>query len=140
MNKTIEIISERNSIFRQRVRIEGFEDLAVDVPKAFGGEGSAPDPHDYFDLSLGACKAITAQMYARRKQWPLEGIGVRVNRDDSEERKGVYRLEVVMTFHGIEDEAQRARLEEISHKCPIHRLMTSATVEVTTRAVDVTEA
>lgn len=140
MNKTIEIVSERNSVFRQRVRIAGFEDLHVDVPKTFGGEGSAPDPHDYFDLSLGACKAITAQMYARRKQWPLEGVSVRVNRDDSEERKGVYRLEVVMTFHGIEGEEQRVRLEEISDKCPIHRLMTSATVEVTTRAADVTQA
>ncbi|MFQ3787458.1 OsmC family protein [Halomonas sp. A29] len=140
MKKTIEIVSERNSIFRQRVQIAGFEDLHVDVPRAFGGEGSAPDPHDYFDLSLGACKAITAQMYAQRKQWPLEGISVKVNRDDSEERKGTYRLEVVMIFHGIEDEEQRARLEEISHKCPIHRLMTSSTVEVTTRTADVTEA
>ncbi|MBA2777362.1 OsmC family protein [Billgrantia kenyensis] len=140
MSKTIEVISERNSIFRQRVQVAGFEDIFVDVPVAYGGEGSAPDPHDYFDLSLGACKAITAQMYAQRKKWPLEGITVKVNRDDSEERKGTYRLEVVMTFHGIEDEEQRARLEEISHKCPIHRLMTSATVEVTTRTTDTVEA
>ena len=135
MSKNIEIVSERNSIFRQRVQIAGFEDLYADVPKAFGGEESAPDPHDYFDLSLGACKAITAQMYALRKKWPLEGISVKVNRDDSEEQKGTYRLEVLMNFHGIDDEAQRQRLEEISHKCPIHRLMTSATVEVTTRSV-----
>ncbi|HIX61417.1 MAG TPA: OsmC family protein [Candidatus Halomonas stercoripullorum] len=135
MSKSIEIVSERNSVFRQRVKIAGFDDLHADVPMAFGGEESAPDPHDYFDLSLGACKAITAQMYARRKKWPLEGISVKVNRDDSEEQKGTYRLEVLMAFHGIEDEAQRRRLEEISHKCPIHRLMTSATVEVTTRSV-----
>src|SRR5690554_4513373 len=134
MSKSIEIVSERNSIFRHRVQIAGFEDLHVDVPKAFGGEESAPDPHDYFDLSLGACKAITAQMYAQRKKWPLEGISVKVSRDDSEEQKGIYRLEVLMTFHGIEDEAQRQRLEEISHKCPIHKLMTSAVVEVTTSA------
>lgn len=140
MKQSIQIVSERNRIFRQQVQIQGFEDLYVDVPKAYGGEGSAPDPHDYFDLSLGACKAITAQMYAQRKKWPLEGISVTVNRDDSEEQKGHYRLEVVMTFHGIEDPEQRARLEEISHKCPIHRLMTSATVEVTTRSADVVEA
>ncbi len=133
MKKTIEVISERNSIYRQRVELDGFEDLYVDVPEAYGGEGTAPDPHDFFDLSLGACKAITSQMYARRKQWPLEGISVKVNRDDSQERHGTYRLEVVMTFHGIEDPAQLARLEEISHKCPIHRLMTTSTVEVATR-------
>lgn len=133
MKKTIEVISERNHIFRQRVELDGFDDLFVDVPVAYGGEGSAPDPHDYFDLSLGACKAITSMMYAKRKKWPLEGISVKVQRDDSEERNGTYRLDVEMTFHGIEDAAQRARLEEISHKCPIHRLMTSSTVEVNTR-------
>ncbi|QTF91154.1 OsmC family protein [Halomonas sp. BM-2019] len=133
MKKTIEITSERNHIYRQRVELDGFDDLFVDVLEVAGGENSGPDPHDYFDLSLGACKAITSMMYARRKQWPLEGVSVRVNRDDSEERRGIYRLDVEMTFHGIEDPEQRARLEEISHKCPIHRLMTSSTVEVTTR-------
>ncbi|MCH4562887.1 MULTISPECIES: OsmC family protein [Halomonas] len=140
MKKTIEVISERNSIHRQRVELDGFEDLFVDVPRGLGGEGSAPDPHDYFDLSLAACKAITAQMYARRKQWPLEGVSVRINRDDSEERKGTYRLEVVMSFHGIVAPERLARLEEISNRCPIHRLMTSATVEVTTRTASTAEA
>ncbi|ERS83904.1 MULTISPECIES: OsmC family protein [unclassified Halomonas] len=135
MQKRIEIQSVRNHIYRQRVELDGFEDLFVDVPEAYGGEGSAPDPHDYFDLSLGACKAITSMMYARRKKWPLEGISVTVHRDDSAERHGTYRLDVAMTFHGISDPEQVARLEEISHKCPIHRLMTSATVEVSTRAV-----
>lgn len=135
MKKTIEIQSVRNHIFRQRVELDGFEDLFVDVPEAYGGEGGAPDPHDYFDLSLGACKAITSMMYARRKKWPLEGISVKVHRDDSDERHGTYRLEVEMAFHGISDPEQVERLEEISHKCPIHRLMTSSTVEVSTRAV-----
>lgn len=135
MQKSIEITSVRNHIYRQRVELDGFEDLFVDVPEAYGGEGSAPDPHDYFDLSLGACKAITSMMYARRKKWPLEGISVTVHRDDRDERHGTYRLDVAMTFHGIGDPEQVARLEEISHKCPIHRLMTSATVEVSTRAV-----
>lgn len=132
MKKSIEIISERQRRHRHRIEIDGFEDLYSDVPEAFGGEDSAPDPHDYFDLSLGACKAITAQMYAYRKGWPLEGVSVRVNRDERDERQGIYRLEVVMHFLGIEDPAQLARLEEISHKCPIHRLMTTSTVEVTT--------
>ncbi|MEQ5802177.1 OsmC family protein [Halomonas sp. H10-9-1] len=135
MKKSIEIQSVRNHIFRQRVELDGFEDLFVDVPVAYGGEGTAPDPHDYFDLSLGACKAITSMMYARRKQWPLEGISVKVHRDDSQERRGTYRLDVEMTFHGISDPEQVARLEEISDKCPIHRLMTASTVEVSTRAV-----
>ncbi|CAM4162407.1 OsmC family protein [Vreelandella rituensis] len=133
MRMPIEIISERNHVFRQRVELEGLEDLYADVPRAFGGEGSAPDPHDYFDIALGACKAITVQMYAKRKKWPLESISVKVKRDDSQEAKGLYKLDVELFFHGIEDPDQRARLEDISHRCPIQRLMTQATVEITTR-------
>lgn len=135
MQKMITVISERNRIFRHRIEVSGFDDLYADVPKAYGGEESAPDPHDYFDLSLGACKAITSKMYAQRKQWPLESITATVKRDDSQERKGLYKLEVTLEFHGIDDPEQCARLEEISHRCPIHRLMTEATVEVTTRSV-----
>ncbi|WP_075879308.1 OsmC family protein [Vreelandella massiliensis] len=135
MDKSITVISERNRIFRHRVELSGFDDLYADVPKAYGGEESAPDPHDYFDLALGACKAITSKMYAQRKKWPLEGITATVTRDDSQERKGVYKLDVALEFHGIDDPEQRARLEEISDRCPIHRLMTEATVDVSTRTI-----
>ncbi|SHK02830.1 OsmC family protein [Halomonas caseinilytica] len=130
---SIRLRSERNGRLRERATIDGFEDLLVGVPEAFGGDGQAPDPHDYFDLSLGACKAITARMYAQRKGWPLEGVEVTVKRDERDEARGVYRLEVVMSFHGDLDEAQRERLEDISDKCPIHRLMTTSDVEITTR-------
>lgn len=130
---TITVISEQAGMLRQRVELEGFEDLYVDAPRSVGGGESAPDPHDYFDLSLGACKAITAQMYALRKGWPLSGVTAVVSRDERDERRGIYRLEVALTFHGIDAGEQLARLTEISDRCPIHRLMTSATVEITTR-------
>lgn len=132
MHKPITVISERNRVFRQRVEVDGLEDLYADVPPVVGGDGSAPDPHDYFDIALGTCKAITVQMYAKRKQWPLEGITVTVQRDDSQETKGVYKLAVTLAFHGIDDPEQRARLEDISHRCPIQRLMTQSTVDITT--------
>ena len=46
MHKSIEIVSERNSIFRQRVQIEGFDDLYTDVPVSIGGEWIEPYKHD----------------------------------------------------------------------------------------------
>jgi len=135
MHIPITVISERNHAFRQCVKVDGLEDLYADVPPIVGGEGSAPDPHDYFDIALGTCKAITVKMYAKRKGWPLEGVTATVQRDDSQEKKGQYRLEVALTLQGIHDPEQRARLEEISHRCPIQRLMTESTVEIATRLV-----
>ncbi|MCO7228154.1 OsmC family protein [Halomonas sp. CnH100-B] len=135
MHPPIVVISERNSAFRQRVEVNGMDDLFADIPTVVGGDESAPDPHDYFDIALGTCKAITVQMYAKRKQWPLEGITVKVQRDDSGERQGLYKLDVTLELHGISDPEQRAKLEEISHRCPIQRLMTQATIEIATHTV-----
>ncbi|MDH2297214.1 OsmC family protein [Cobetia sp. 29-18-1] len=137
---SIEVISRRSGSFVQRVQVASFDELLVDVPAVVGGDESAPDPHDYFDLSLGACKSITVQMYALRKGLPLAGIITTVDRDDSDERRGSnseYRLTVSMQFlagegHELDDET-RARLIEISERCPIHRLMTSTRVSVTSR-------
>ncbi|MDN7132446.1 OsmC family protein [Halomonas sp. MC140] len=135
MHMPITIISERNNVFRQRIDVDGLEALYADVPAIVGGDGSAPDPHDYFDIALGTCKAITVSMYAKRKEWPLEGITVTVQRDDSQEKKGIYKLDVALTLQGIDDPVQRARLEDISHRCPIQRLMTESSVEIATRLV-----
>ncbi|MHC8349625.1 OsmC family protein [Pseudomonas sp. RT4P38] len=52
--------------FRHSVQIDDHE-LFADVPRSAGGEGSAPEPHDYFDAALGACKALTLTMYAKKK-------------------------------------------------------------------------
>ncbi|MGC3872358.1 OsmC family protein [Halomonas sp. GXIMD04776] len=129
---TIVVTSADLDGLRHRAEIESFEELLVDAPVIVGGEGSAPDPHDYLDLALGACKAITARMYARRKEWPLEKVNVTVKRDDSQERHGLYRLDIEMEFHGIEDAEQRNRLLEISDRCPIHRIVTTSEVQITT--------
>ncbi|AVV32486.1 peroxiredoxin [Halomonas sp. SF2003] len=143
---SIEVISRRSGSFVQRVQVASFDELLVDVPAVVGGDESAPDPHDYFDLSLGACKSITVQMYARRKGLPLAGIITTVDRDDSDERRGSnseYRLTVSMQFLAEEgqelDAETRARLIEISERCPIHRLMTSTRVAVTSREAPASE-
>ncbi|GAA5178516.1 OsmC family protein [Modicisalibacter zincidurans] len=130
---TITVISSDGHSLRQRVELEHFDDLFVDAPAIVGGDESAPDPHDYFDLALGACKAITARMYARRKQWPLSGVTVTVTRNDREERQGRYYLYVSLAFAGIDDPDQLQRLLEIADRCPIHRLITDSTVEIRSR-------
>lgn len=130
---TITVFSVDDHSLRQRIELEDFEDLFSDAPEIVGGDETAPDPHDYFDMALGACKAITARMYARRKGWALEAVNVQVSRNDREERHGRYYLEVTLAFEGDLDDAQKARLLEIADRCPIHRLMTDATVSITSR-------
>ena len=106
--------------------------LTVDEPAANGGEDSGPTPHDLYDSALGACKALTMLWYARRRQIPLEDVEVGVERDDSEERQGVYRLRVTLALTGPLTEAQRQELLNVASKCPVHRLMTQVTTEIKT--------
>lgn len=116
----------------QRIGI-GPHTLYSDVSVELGGEGAAPEPHDLFDAALGACKALTLALYAKQRGIPLEGLDVQLSRDDSQERQGVYRLDVELTLHGALDDAQRQQLLRIADKCPIHKLMTSSEVQVSTQ-------
>lgn len=107
--------------------------IAVDEPISNGGEDLGPTAHDLYDSALGTCKAMTLLWYARRKEIPLEDIRVSVERDDAEERQGRYRLHVKLDLRGPLSEGQRQELLRVAEKCPVHRLMTQATTEITTQ-------
>jgi len=98
-----------------------------------GGADDGPDPHDLYDASLAACKALTMLWYAQRNDIPLEDIEVSVTRDNSEERKGIYRLTAEISVNGPMTAAQRETLLGVAGKCPVHKLMTSVTTEIETR-------
>lgn len=114
---------------RHTVRIRN-EAFAADVTQP-DGQGAAT-PHDLYDASLAACKALTVMLYAQRKNMPIEDIEVLVDRDDSAERKGVYRLKTSLRVTGALDETQRAELLRVAAKCPVHKLMTEVTTEIET--------
>ena len=52
--------------------------LAGDEPTAAGGTGTGPTPYDLLLAALGSCTSMTVAMYARRKQWPLASVRVRL--------------------------------------------------------------
>lgn len=108
--------------------------IIADEPTATGGDDLGPNAHDLFDASLAACTSITLMLYARRKTWPLDDVRVTIERDNSREREGTYHLLRTIELVGALDAEQRTRLMEIADRCPIHRLMTHATIEIDTRA------
>lgn len=104
----------------------------TDVSKAGGGEDSSPSPHDYFDASLAACKALTAMVYAKKHGIPLESVETHVESDASQERAGVYKLKSKVTFHGPMTDEQREKLHRAVGACPLHKLMTTVDVQIET--------
>lgn len=77
---------------------------------------------------------MTVALYARRKQWRLDGVTVHLRHSrvhaqdcaDCETRDGkVDRIEQAITLQGDLTAAERARLLEIAGRCPMHRTLTS---------------
>lgn len=127
----IETETARTGEYPQIVRVRTHT-LNADVGPASGGTDSAPGPHDYFDLALATCKALTAMWYAKRHAIALERIETRVESDARQERAGVYRLSVRLTFHGPISDEQRASLYRAVAACPVHKLMTTTDVQIET--------
>ena len=106
--------------------------IGIDASPAAGGEDAGPEPHDLYDAALGACKALTLLVYAKRKGIPVDDIEVLIERDNSGERQGLYKLKASLRVTGELSGAQRDELMRVAGKCPVHKLMTEVTTEIET--------
>ena len=126
------------SNLRNEVRYGEGGAFVTDEPASAGGEGAGPDPYALLLAALGSCVSMTVTLYARRKNWPVERVTVRLRQqrihakdcaECAENAEGfVHRIERAVEIEGDLSEEQRARLQEIAHKCPVHRTLTSEIV------------
>ncbi len=77
---------------------------------------------------------MTAALYARRKEWPLESVTVRLTHSrihatdcaNCETKEGMLdRIDLVIELEGPLSEEQRRRLGEIVERCPVRRTLES---------------
>lgn len=77
---------------------------------------------------------MTLRLYAGRKQWPLEGVTVRLQHfrihakdcAECETKEGMLdHIEREIELDGPLTDEQRERLVEIAERCPVHRTLES---------------
>jgi len=125
--------------FAQEIAV-GRHRLVADEPAAVGGTDAGAGPYDLLLAALGSCTSMTVALYARRKQWPLESVQVRLRHakvhatdcEDCETKVAMLdRIECDIELVGPLDDEQRARLLDIANKCPVHRTLVSEIVIAT---------
>jgi uncharacterized OsmC-like protein len=138
---TVVVTESGNGVLEQRL-LDGRHVLVADEPPAIGGGDAGPNPYELLLMSLGACTSMTLRLYARRKEWPLTHITVRLRHArihaedcaECETKSGFLdRIEREIVLEGPLELAQRSRLMEIAQMCPIHRTLTSE-ISIVTRA------
>jgi putative redox protein len=118
--------------FTQEITI-GSHRIFSDEPKAQGGENAGPSPYELLAAALGACTSMTLGMYARRKQWPLASVIVRLRHskihakdcaDCDTKDEMLDRIDRDIELMGDLTGEQREKLLEIADTCPVHRTLT----------------
>lgn len=96
-----------------------------DVGKLLGSHDAGPDAHELLDSALAACTALTLELYIRRKQMAVRSLRVEVEHEEikGEDGRTRYLLKRKLHVDGDISADERARLVEISDKCPIHRIL-----------------
>jgi putative redox protein len=105
-----------------------------DEPADKGGADAGPSPFEMLLSSVGACVAITVQMYAGRKGWPLEGVAIDLEHskiqaadcDDCESETGkISEIKLRLALEGELSEEQKERIFQIAGRCPVKRSLES---------------
>ena len=128
-----EVIVSSIGYLKQEIRA-GKHVIIADEPVQDGGTDEGPGPYELLLASLGTCTAMTLQLYARKKQWPLEKVEVSLSHDriyahDCAEcvtKEGkINRIDRYISLTGDLSDEQKGRLLEIAQQCPVHRTLTS---------------
>lgn len=106
--------------------------LSADEPVSIGGSDSAPSPYEFLLSGLGSCTAITMKIYAKHKAIEIGDFHIALSHQRDENGKLVINKELI--FHGDWEAETMQKLVEISHKCPMHKDLSSSGITINTHA------
>ena len=125
--------------------LAGRHPLTADEPESVGGDDLGPSPYELLNAALGACTAMTLQLYARRKKWSLKEVKINLGHyqreyyydaeDVNNPTKRLDRFERILELDGDLTPEQKKRLLIIANKCPVHKTLATAN-EFATRLLE----
>lgn len=129
---SITLHTKKGALLAQELNIR-LHHLDTDVSIEEGGEDLGPSPHDLYDAALASCTALTVMWYAKKKKIAVTDLETRIERDDTQERQGKYQLKLHLLIKGSFSEEELAQLRSVADKCPVHKLMSTVSTEITSQ-------
>lgn len=98
------------------------ETLVTDAPVDNHGRGESFSPTDLVATALATCMATVIGIIGKRKEIPLAGMRVRVEKHMSQDApRRIVRLPVEITLPLPPDHPERSLLESAARGCPVHQ-------------------
>lgn len=97
-------------------------ELVTDAPVDNHGKGESFSPTDLVATALGTCVATIMGILAERHDIDLTGMQITVEKEMvAEPVRRIGRLPVTVRVPGQVSDADRKRLENGAHTCPVHK-------------------
>ncbi|MBK5941388.1 bifunctional alpha/beta hydrolase/OsmC family protein [Halochromatium roseum] len=129
------LVTERDQAFLRGLYAARHQ-LLADEPESAGGTDLGPNPYELLLMALGACTSMTLRMVASRKGLALDDIEVRLRHQERPAaegaRQGPQQIVQRITLVGALSERERALLLEIAERCPVHRTLVHAQLQIVT--------
>ncbi|MCF7976483.1 MAG: bifunctional alpha/beta hydrolase/OsmC family protein [Chromatiaceae bacterium] len=129
------LVTERDQSFLRGLYAARHQ-LLADEPESAGGTDLGPNPYELLLMALGACTSMTLRMVASRKRLALDDIEVRLRHQElpaaEGARHGPQQIVQRITLVGALSEQERALLLEIADRCPVHRTLVHAQLQIVT--------
>ena len=101
----------------------GFKKFSVktDQCKEEGGEGSAPEPFDYFFVSIATCAGIYALAFCEHRRLPTDGLKIQLTAERDERTKLFDPINIGLTLPRSFPDKYRDAIKRTINQCTVKR-------------------
>ena len=107
---------------RVNATYDGFE-IATDQCVDSGGEGTAPEPFDYFLASLATCAGLSVLGFCQKRNIPCDGITLNQSWDLEEKTKRLTRVRIAIEVPADFPDKYRDALVRVANRCKVKKTL-----------------